>query len=173
MGELVPIPGLPHAYVNRGGHVFTDNPKNKWGGKLREYVGRDNGRGYLRVMVAGKMRCVHVLVAETFLGKRPAGMEINHKDGNKYNNALSNLEFVTRQENMRHAHRTGLAVAKRGECSTKNKIPQNEIMRLRSLRALHGRIPNGEVGCVADRYGVGRRAVLAAVSGRRSWAWLP
>ena len=50
----------------------------------------------------------HVLVAEAFLGLRPDGLEINHKDGVKHHCALSNLEYATKSENGAHAWRTGL-----------------------------------------------------------------
>lgn len=57
--------------------------------------------GYLSVILtdsAGKKkRCVriHVLVAEHFIGDRPEGLHIHHKDGNKQNNVVSNLEYIT------------------------------------------------------------------------------
>ena len=50
---------------------------------------------------------VHRLVAETFLGGGD-GLEVNHIDGDKSNNALSNLEWVTSSENKRHAWAIGL-----------------------------------------------------------------
>ena len=43
-----------------------------------------------------------------FVGPRPALHETNHIDGNKANNALSNLEYVTKSENTIHAVRLGL-----------------------------------------------------------------
>ena len=59
---------------------------------------------------------VHKLVATAFIGPRPAGKEINHRDGNKTNNALPNLEYVTPSENMRHSYRVlGRKVAPRSE----------------------------------------------------------
>lgn len=59
-----------------------------------------------------KKRTVHSLVAEAFLGE---GDEVNHKDGNKLNNHVDNLEWCTRAENHRHALETGLFVPPSGE----------------------------------------------------------
>lgn len=50
---------------------------------------------------------IHRLVAEVFIGPRPAGTEVNHKDGNKQNPIVTNLEYVTHLENVRHAIRIG------------------------------------------------------------------
>ena len=67
--------------------------------------------GYLRISLSrdGKEKrfLVHRLVADAFIGKND-GLEINHKDGNKANNHFSNLEWVTRGENIKHAFKTGL-----------------------------------------------------------------
>lgn len=50
----------------------------------------------------------HILVANYFLGDRPEGYQINHIDGNKSNNKVSNLEYITASENMKHAYDIGL-----------------------------------------------------------------
>jgi hypothetical protein len=57
----------------------------------------------------GKARShfVHLLILLTFVGPRPAGMQGNHKDCNKHNNRVSNLEYVTRSQNMQHAYANG------------------------------------------------------------------
>lgn len=57
--------------------------------------------GYFSVILfdslTKKKRCVrvHVLVAEHFIGERPEGFHVHHKDGNKQNNAVSNLEYIS------------------------------------------------------------------------------
>lgn len=52
---------------------------------------------------------IHRLVAETFISECPGPeYQINHKDGNKGNNCVDNLEWVTPKENTQHAFRTGL-----------------------------------------------------------------
>lgn len=51
---------------------------------------------------------VHQLIALAFLGPRPEGRQVNHKDGAKLNNRLSNLEYLTHKQNMEHAARSGL-----------------------------------------------------------------
>jgi len=60
-------------------------------------------------------RYLHVLVAEAFLGPKPTGLDVNHKDGNRQNNAASNLEYITRSENHRHAAALGLRGRRRGQ----------------------------------------------------------
>jgi len=57
-----------------------------------------------------KLYKVHKLVAETFIPMRVTGerLEINHKNGDKSDNRVKNLEWVTRQENMAHSYATGL-----------------------------------------------------------------
>lgn len=68
--------------------------------------------GYMKVQLyqngKGKMLYVHRLVAKAFLPNPQQKEEINHLDGNKANNVLSNLEWTSRSENQLHAINIGL-----------------------------------------------------------------
>lgn len=70
-----------------------------------------NNCGYLRVQLCkrGKKErfFVHRLVAEAFLDNPLRLEQVNHKDLNKANNCVENLEWVSASQNMIHAHRAG------------------------------------------------------------------
>ncbi len=64
--------------------------------------------GYLKVTLHGKGCLAHRIVAEHFIDNPLSKEQVNHKDGNKKNNCVSNLEWATRKENMNHAKNTNL-----------------------------------------------------------------
>jgi hypothetical protein len=89
-------------YANKSGTII-----GVFGGVLKPY---ENSKGYQRVKVQGKDIFVHKFVWETYKGLVDSsdGLTINHIDGNKKNNSLSNLRRVTMSENAQHARDTGL-----------------------------------------------------------------
>jgi len=94
--------------------------------------------GYVYIGLLNKTKSLHRLVWETFNGKIPIELEINHIDGNKLNNNLSNLELVTSSENKLHAFNTGLKFAKKGGSSLLSKkiIGINELGDLKRYNAI-------------------------------------
>lgn len=89
---------------------------------LRTQVGK-SGYKIVKLMKAKKQYTftVHKLVAEHFLEKPSYAQCVNHKDGNKLNNCVENLEWVTYSENNIHALQTGLRKARVG-CNIDNRI---------------------------------------------------
>jgi hypothetical protein len=81
------------------------------GAILGNYPRKDNGyvQNILVSAREGKRASVlrHSIVADSFLWPRPDGFQINHKNRDKLDNRLENLEYVTPGENSRHAIRTG------------------------------------------------------------------
>lgn len=76
--------------------------------------------GYL--VYGSKLGFVHRLVAAHFIGNIPKGMIVNHKDGNKLNNHVDNLEIVSRSENQKHAYQHGLQLSQKGETNGAAKL---------------------------------------------------
>ena len=81
--------------------------KNKKGVVMTNYKPHQSGYIYVRVNI--KKYALHRLVAMMFLPNTENKPFVNHKDGNKTNNSLDNLEWVTCAENSFHAHKIGLA----------------------------------------------------------------
>ncbi len=93
----------------------------------------DRKDGYVRTNIQGSSHYVHKLVAEAFL-EPPDKLVfpvVNHKDGNKSNNHVSNLEWVQVNENILHAHRTGLNSTSRSVI--RYNLRGEEIGRYRSI----------------------------------------
>lgn len=88
---------------------------------IREKIltGHIDTKGYLQVELRkdGKrnISCIHRLVASAFIENPERKEQVNHKDGNKRNNAVENLEWVTCEENIHHAWKHGLNTASKGQ----------------------------------------------------------
>lgn len=78
----------------------------------------------------------HILVAKAFFGNYDKNLEVNHIDGNIYNNHVSNLELITHVENIAHSIRIGLK-CDYGEKHVHAKIT-NEQARIIRIRAANG-----------------------------------
>ena len=87
----------------KGYTVYEDGGIKSNGIRKVFLKGYDVGKGYDSVKINGKNFYRHKVIAICFLGKPKKGYSVNHKDGNKLNNNISNLEYVTFKENYQHA----------------------------------------------------------------------
>lgn len=114
------------------------NIRNKTNGRIKVPFDR-NRTGYIRAILfngngKSKRYFVHRLVAEAFISNSENKPHVNHIDGDKTNNCVENLEWVTRSENMQHAYHTlkrqiGFAFGK-GGCD----IVWNKGLEIKNLR---------------------------------------
>ena len=139
-GEKTTTENLPRDRIWRdieGGAYAVSDCGDVVNTKTGNWLGY-NGHGYSLVTIrreAGHIEStsVHRLVYETFVGKIPKGLEINHIDGNKRNNRLSNLELCTSRENSLHALRTGLWKPKKGEDHPLAKLAESDVLDIYTL----------------------------------------
>ena len=130
---------------------------NRWGG--RKVKPQPNGKGYLRVHIAGKMYFVHRLVAEKYVPNPNNLPQVNHKDGDKTNNKACNLEWVSNIENRNHAVKEGLQI--HGEKCPWAKLTKADVDYIREH-------PDCNRTEMAKRLGVSRSTIYAVLIGR-SW----
>lgn len=124
------IPYLRDLYtINDKGEVFSDNT-----GKMKT---RNKGNTEYQIInfmkEDGKKKTfrLHRLVMMAFEPiENCESMEVNHKDGNKKNNCLSNLEWCSSSENQKHAFRTGLQKPRRGEANNLSKLTEKDVIKV-------------------------------------------
>jgi hypothetical protein len=153
-----PVPGFCNYQVSSKGEVRSLNR----GKLLRQVKGH---RGYRQVTLYsnGRAKCclVHRLVAEAFLGVIPAGWQVNHINGDKECNDVSNLEVVTAEENLQHAVRHGLVL--RGEANPRARLTEADVRDIRRQRAEGVRVRT-----IARHYDLSERQVYL-ICRRLSW----
>lgn len=167
-----PIPGYGGRYlISNKGRVYSvprnDSLNRAQGGKL---ISPDGDR-YARVRLykdgEAKRYLVHRLVAISFIGmpEDRSKDEINHVDGNAFNNDVENLEWCTRKQNMRHAYDNG-GVGPVGEINGMAKLTEKEVLEIREK---HDR--GRKQYKLAEEYGISQGYVSEIVN-RKKWAWL-
>lgn len=105
----------PNGIIESNFKYKTNIPCNTWREVKQVY---DKSCGYMIVTLCSgsgvrKNKRVHRLLCEAYLPNPTKRTQVNHIDGNKLNNTLTNLEWVTPQENARHAVNTGLCDKRR------------------------------------------------------------
>lgn len=134
-----PVVGLEKYYaVSNLGRVKSTIRRVKFGSRSRTIGNRilkpnNNGHDYLQVTTSidnhHKNMYVHRMVAEAFISNPTNLKEVNHIDGNKANNTVANLEWVSAQQNIDHAIKNGLTPL--GSNSVKAKLDRLEARNIK------------------------------------------
>ena len=141
-------------------------------GKMEILKPSVSSRGYHHVSIyfngTKQTRPVHRLVAEAFLGPRPTPRhEVNHKDGDKTNNCVKNLEWVTPGQNIQHSYTILGDKAARGKDAGPSKLVEADV------RVIRVRLSSGELQrIIAADYGV-RQPSISDIALGKTWGWLP
>lgn len=115
-GNVEGIRGMMKSRINKRGYSIIG---------IRDYEGKQ------------KMFLIHRLVAIHFIDNPDNKRYVNHKDGNKQNNHVSNLEWCTQSENQIHAYETGLQVLTEEQI---NRLKELAIKKRRPVRVINKRL---------------------------------
>jgi hypothetical protein len=140
-------------------------PSGCWNkGKILRLQLSENG--YLRIELnkdkSHRTFPVHRLVSEAFIGPCPLGKQMDHIDGNKLNNMVGNLEYVTPKENIRRATILGNRRPSKGEQHYAAKLTDSQISEIRRLK-IEG-VSDQKLG---QTFGVSRRYINKIVNMQR------
>lgn len=121
-------------------------------------------KGYLHITLSnGHERIttrLHQIVAQIFLGPCPDNKQINHKDGNKFNNNISNLEYVSCRENIQHAIKMGLFPK-----APNRKLSKKQISLIKNKKSWK----HGERAFYSRKFNVSISQISSIIKGK-SWA---
>lgn len=106
--------------------------RNETNGKVLKGTSITKNNRYVKVHL-DKFYALHRLVAEHFLDNVNNLPQVNHKDGNRYNNSVNNLEWSTPSENVQHAYKTNLKT-NNGIKNPASKLSENDVIKIWNLR---------------------------------------
>lgn len=135
MHKISSISDYPLYRASDHGVIFNDRPDPRNNRICTKYLDKD---GYERVWInldgqIPKFVPVHKLVALAFIEKTDESYVVNHKNGNRRDNRILNLEWILPADNERHARKV---LGKRcvGEKASRSKLKEDEILQIRKLR---------------------------------------
>lgn len=118
-----------------GGRYFAKEDGTIWNANGKQMKPGVQSKGYLTICLYDGSRpkrpksfLVHRLIAEAFLGQ--STLQINHKNGNKRDNRVENLEYCTALENARHAIEV-LGKSQSGEHHARRKLTKEQVIEIK------------------------------------------
>lgn len=139
---------------------------NLYGKKIS---GRIDRCGYKEVNINNKRVLLHRIIAKAYIENPNNYPCINHIDGNKLNNNISNLEWCTHSQNTIHAYNTGLEKKVLGEKHHNNKLTEEQVIYIK--KNYKPRDPINGATALGKKFGVSRYAIQD-VARQKSWGWL-
>jgi hypothetical protein len=136
--EWRPVEGWPYEVSSHGRVRRTEYSKGSEVGRVLKASPAVVGYPAVALCHKGATRraYVHQLMAEVFL--EGCGDTVNHKDGNKTNNHITNLEWLSRGDNVRHAFRTGLVDTKLSPQDAEDIRAARGCLTQKTLASLYG-----------------------------------
>jgi hypothetical protein len=164
IGEIwAVIDGFGDYQISNLGRVKSFKSRRRPDGRILKLS--PNTHGYFQVFLRrdGKLYGFHVhkLVAQAFIGPYPKGKEVNHKNCIKTDNQLSNLEYKTPRQNLRHAIKNGRLI--KGSGFAMSKLQEADVPIIRDL--LRAGLSERRI---AARFGVTRNTITS-IKQKRSW----
>lgn len=145
---------------------LVKNPRGN--GQLQPVKGvvlkQGNNLGYRQVRLCGRTMLVHRLVLAAFVANTREGIQVNHKNGNRADNRIENLEWVTPRENVLYSFRVLKRVPLRGDKVGGAKFTDEKVRHIRRAYAAGG-ITQEQL---AAQFGVMRRTIGKIVN-RERW----
>ena len=113
-------------------------------------------------------KLAHRVIAEAFLENKEDKEQVNHKDCNKENNNISNLEWNTRAENRDHAIMNGRERDQRGEKNNMSRLTKEDVLHIRRL------INEGVTAYKVhkEHYPHIHQQTIYGIKQRRIWKWI-
>ena len=139
--------------------------------KILKLAVNSGGYSYFGTIIGGKNGInktfiIHTLVAKHFITHVKGKSHVNHKDGNKINNHVDNLEWCTPKENMQHASLNGFLNNSKGEYASWSKFTESQVLEIRKIHKSGCRI-NG-ARALARKYNVTKGSIDQIIK-RKTW----